>query len=543
MHQTYFTLRALVDEWQDLVGCPLAETFSQQRDELTLMFSHSDGPDWRVQVGVRPVYLFRSAGYNRARRNTASLFEASADVRVTGVRLADRDRVVFIELEGGSALHLFLFGARANVFLVDAGGLVVEAFQASAAHEGEPVPVPRAAPVVADVETFLARWPASGLQSRRLARALPLFDATLATEALYRAGVADSENALDEATLARLFAEARLLEEALGTPAPRIYRSDAAPAAFALVPLMHLETSGWNAELFERTDTALRVFVRDTLGSARFHQRYDALRQRLDRAAERARSRLDSMLDHLTRPSRADDHERDAHLIMANPAAVLPGADHILLPDLFGDGAPRHIVLDPALSGVDNAQRLYGRARQARQARAHAEARLEAAEARLLEAERLRACLSAIESLKELDAFMESERDALGRSQADEADRLPFRRYDLGHGYEAWVGKTAQQNDLLTLRHARPFDLWLHARGVPGSHVVLRLPGRQSQPPPALLDAAAALAAYHSKARGSALVPVIVVPRKQVRKPKGSPPGSVVVMREQVRLVEPALPS
>ncbi len=82
MNPTYFTLRALVAEWHDLVGYTLEEAFSQQRDELTLAFERADGHVWRVQVGVRPVYLFRSEGYNRARRNTASLFEAAAGRRV-----------------------------------------------------------------------------------------------------------------------------------------------------------------------------------------------------------------------------------------------------------------------------------------------------------------------------------------------------------------------------------------------------------------------------------------------------------------------------
>ncbi|MDX1548798.1 MAG: NFACT RNA binding domain-containing protein [Rhodothermales bacterium] len=122
-------------------------------------------------------------------------------------------------------------------------------------------------------------------------------------------------------------------------------------------------------------------------------------------------------------------------------------------------------------------------------------------------------------------------------------ERLPFRRFDLGGGYEVWVGRNARQNDALTFRHARKHDLWMHARGVPGSHAVLRLPNRDAEPPPPLLHRAAAIAAYFSKAQGSSLVPVMVAPRKHVRKPKGAAPGAVVVEREAVVLVEPALPA
>lgn len=541
MNPTYYLLRALAADWQDLVGYRLEEAFSQQRDELTLAFESPDGHVWRVQVGVRPVYLFRSEGYNRARRNTASLFESGTGKRVEAVRLAARDRVLLVDLEDGLSLHFFLFGPRANAFLVEADGTVAEAFQADAAHAGQPAPQPRPAPEVADAEAFRARWPASGPRSRRLARALPLFDAPLAAEVLFRAGLADTDEDLDDAALDRVFQEAQRLESALAQPRPHLYRSGSS-ATLALVAYQHLGAAGWQEEPFDRVDDAVRVFVRERLRGARFHGRYDALRQRLDRTVEKARARLDGMLEHLTRPSRADDYERDAHLLMAHPNSVPPAATSITLPDFFADGAPRHITLDPALTAVENAEKRYARARQTRLARQHAEARLDLAETRLRDAERLRSRLATITTLKDLDAFLAEERDALVTADADEDARLPFRRYRLAGGYEAWVGRSAAENDTLTLRHARPFDLWMHARGVPGSHVVLRLPGRQSQPPPAVLDAAASIAAYHSKARGSSLVPVIVVPRKFVRKPKGAAPGSVTVMKESVRLVEPRLP-
>ncbi len=92
-------------------------------------------------------------------------------------------------------------------------------------------------------------------------------------------------------------------------------------------------------------------------------------------------------------------------------------------------------------------------------------------------------------------------------------------------------------------RHARPYDLWLHARGVSGSHVVIRVKGRANVPPGPVVERAARLAAFHSKAKTSALVPVVVTPRKWVRKAKGSPPGQVVVEREaEVRIVPPEAP-
>jgi predicted ribosome quality control (RQC) complex YloA/Tae2 family protein len=124
-----------------------------------------------------------------------------------------------------------------------------------------------------------------------------------------------------------------------------------------------------------------------------------------------------------------------------------------------------------------------------------------------------------------------------GEAAAEE--RLPYRRFPLPGGYEAWVGRDARANAELTTRHARPHDLWLHARGVPGAHVIVRRERSAVVPRPAV-EAAARLAARFSAARTSALVPVQVTERKHVRPVKGGPPGAVRVEREEVLLVEPA---
>jgi predicted ribosome quality control (RQC) complex YloA/Tae2 family protein len=128
-----------------------------------------------------------------------------------------------------------------------------------------------------------------------------------------------------------------------------------------------------------------------------------------------------------------------------------------------------------------------------------------------------------------------------GRQQSEPT--IPFRRYELGSGFELWVGRNAAQNDELTTRVSRKFDLWLHARGVGGSHAVLRPPNRTVEIPEETIQRAASIVAYYSKARGSALVPVIVAERKFVRKPRRAEPGMVIVDRHRVVMVEPGLPA
>jgi predicted ribosome quality control (RQC) complex YloA/Tae2 family protein len=105
-------------------------------------------------------------------------------------------------------------------------------------------------------------------------------------------------------------------------------------------------------------------------------------------------------------------------------------------------------------------------------------------------------------------------------------------------GFDILVGTSARANDLVTFRQAGPDDLWLHARGAPGSHVVLKTAGRE--PPTDTLRFAARLAARHSQLRRSGRVEVDYTPRKFVRRIPNSPPGLVTYREERTISVDPS---
>lgn len=111
-------------------------------------------------------------------------------------------------------------------------------------------------------------------------------------------------------------------------------------------------------------------------------------------------------------------------------------------------------------------------------------------------------------------------------------------------GFEVMAGKTDADNDQLSLRIAHANDYWFHVKGMPGSHVILRVEGQGDgrEPNRRVLEQAAAVAAYHSKARGGGVVAVNMTLAQNVTKPKGAPPGTVQIRREKTLKVRPALP-
>jgi predicted ribosome quality control (RQC) complex YloA/Tae2 family protein len=113
--------------------------------------------------------------------------------------------------------------------------------------------------------------------------------------------------------------------------------------------------------------------------------------------------------------------------------------------------------------------------------------------------------------------------------------------YELPGGWFVWAGKTARDNDKLSLRVARNEDWWFHLRGHPGSHVVLFVRDGQ-EPDKRTIEAAAAIAAWHSKQRGGGTVSVTGTRARFVKKPRGAKAGTVTIRKETVFKVKPSIP-
>jgi predicted ribosome quality control (RQC) complex YloA/Tae2 family protein len=113
--------------------------------------------------------------------------------------------------------------------------------------------------------------------------------------------------------------------------------------------------------------------------------------------------------------------------------------------------------------------------------------------------------------------------------------------YPLDNGWIVLAGKTDADNDILSLKTARPNDWWFHVHGMPGSHVILT-GNPDEEPGNELLRRAAAIAAYHSKAREGGTVPVSATRARYVTKPRGAKPGTVTIRKEIVLKVRPAIP-
>lgn len=286
-----------------------------------------------------------------------------------------------------------------------------------------------------------------------------------------------------------------------------------------------------------RSHEELRDAGQKTLAS---HRR--ARSAQLGRLIDRHRKRLDkkraAILRDLERAQKADVLRERAGLILAYASRIPPGAASFEA-QTWGD-KPRNVTieLDPRKTPPELAEELFRKAKRLKRGLEVAPKRLELVETDLsrladIEAQlELRDAESVADELRSLGVEIETQRERVRRRER-EGGRPPYRAFRSVDATPILVGRSAADNDRLTLRVARPHDLWLHARGVTGAHVVAQLAKGKPHSSETLVDAAT-LAAHFSDLRGETVVDVLYTPRRFVHKRKGSAIGSVTLDREKV---------
>lgn len=286
------------------------------------------------------------------------------------------------------------------------------------------------------------------------------------------------------------------------------------------------------------------------LVSIELEARKNALAKRLRSELERRKRRLRAVEQDAARVADAALLRADANLVLAHLHALGKVSGELDLDDLTADPPTRRrVTVDPKLGARAQCDAWFLRARKLERGAVLAKDRALATQRELDDIAGVLARVLALTTAAELAPLAdEARRFGIAPTAAAEprkagrpAVRVPYREFRGAADRAIWVGRGAADNDALTLRHAKPHDLWLHARDESGAHVVVPL-ARNEDCPPELLCDAATLAAHFSSARNAERADVIYTPRRYVQKPRKSAPGSVQVLREKVfRLqLEPA---
>ena len=548
MLTNYHTLTYVVSTLHPKIdGLIVKQMFSQERDQLVVTFHATDDA---LVISCQPEanIFYLQPKFARARTNSANLFGGCWEKKIQSVLMHPSDRVATLELGSNHALHIQFFGPASNVLLVDNSNHIVDAFKNAKALIGSEYTF-RRSELIYDLTRLQAnlREEPTAIAGSIIKKTFPTLGSTLVAEILYRADVTTGTPAkdVDASSLKRLLAAVSSVISELAAPSPIVYcRMDGSkevPAVFSLISLRHC--GDLKEKRFDDIHEAIRYFVFRRHASRTLEDQKTRLTGSLRQQLKKAQRSAAAIEEDLDQNERAADYEEIGRALMSSLGLMKKGMKKISLPL---DGKTIDVRLDGKLTPVANAQRYFDKAKQSRLAARQGAIRLQTLRPSILRAEALMTELESVVTTEELKRFMAEQEGYLEEfglgEKAKEREQLPFRIFTVDGGFEVWAGKSSANNDVLTMKHAKPNDLWFHARGSSGSHVVLKMGSGKGEVSKKAKEQAAGIAAYYSKMKKAKLVPVAMTEKKYVRKPKGSPPGTVTLEREKVIFAEPRLP-
>lgn len=510
-----------------LIGGAVEQAVSPYKNFIEFLVRGND-QKYRLEFSSAPgnTALFLDSYRGAKKSNTIDFFEVIYGITITDVQIPETDRWVFISFENGYKLHFRLFSNRSNVFL-SKDEVIQEVFK----EYDEPGSTPPQ-PQVLDI--FEIKGDISNKSTKNKMLALNAMLPRQNMKELIKT------HGLDELSIEELKAFViDMVKEMEEHPDFRLLENGE-------TTLLSQETLPLTTEKhFEDVNELILHRYKNYAHNQRLKQQKSSLLKSLKRKIKRANSGLRNLNEADKGLERAEKYEQWGHILMSHAHLGKVNKEEIEVEDLYDEGKMVTIPLEIELDIAENAQRYYKKSTGAERSYKEAMERIPIMEQEKQKAVELLDEAESITNLWEFKNWEEEHEQELreyrnnGNAGSDE-ENLPFHTFQV-QGYPVWIGKNAKSNDTL-VQKAHKEDIWMHARGVPGSHLIIRMGNDKDMPPKKVLLEAASYAAFNSKAKGSKLVPVIITKKKYVRKPKGSAPGAVVVDKEEVEMVSPQNP-
>lgn len=514
MNNNYYFLRQITS-WltPNLTGWELINCFSQNKNELILVFG-SEAREFFIRASLNPEFSCLSfpETFARSRKNSVDLFNEITGSTVSGIRQFINERSFSVNFENSFTLLFKMHGSRSNILLFkkeEIAGL----FKNKMAKDRTIIPDELDRFVCQTKEEFVR-------EEYEYKKLFPTFGPVV-RHYMEEKGYMDMDNDEKWEFLYRL---KNTLEN---------------PDSFYITEIerkLHLSLlqTGLVKKTFDHPAEALNQFYLEFTKNYYLAREKTEILGKMEQQLGRTGNYIIKSRDKLKELETTSRHEEIANIIMANIHKIPARTEEIELFDFY-QNQPIAVKLKKEQTPQKNAEIYYRKAKNQKIEIKNIRENIYFKQKELRDLEKHVAALKGCDDIKVLRNYIKE--NQLQKPKVSAVESLPYRHF-MFQDYEILVGKNAKSNDELTQKYTRKDDLWLHAKDVSGSHVVIRAKAGQPVPRP-VIEKAAQLAAYYSKRKNDTLCPVLYTQKKYVRKPKGSYPGQVVVDREEALLVAP----
>lgn len=473
--------------------------------------------------------------------------------RITEITQKDSERIIEISLETlnelgftmSKKLIFEIMGKHSNIVLMDiASGKIIDSikrvsFDVNRMRQILPGMIyqyPPAQDKIPFLEISAEQLEALPADGKAILRSVGGIAPAFAEELALRTGKARSD----------FMSEVMTAIESPNHDESRVYLDEGgAPIDFYPVPLSELEES-CHVERFDDLSSAMEFYFGKKESSNQGRQKSHDLIRSVNALLDKMYLKKKRLSEDLLKAENSEDLRLYGELLTANIHLIQPGMKSVEVTNYY-DGSTLSIPLDVKLSPSKNAQHYFKKYGKSKTAIKEKQIQLDENEAEIKYLESVLSFLENTDDVAEIESiraelvetgYVRRRRQA-GGFKEKKYKPAPY-RYTLSNGMSVLVGRNNKENDILTFKTAGNKDLWLHTKDIPGSHVIVQSGGTELDEE--AVWEAAAIAAYHSKARTSENVPVDYVQIKYVKKPAGAKPGMVIFTNNRTVYVNPAVP-
>lgn len=518
MHFNFHFLKFLCPELDKIFsGAEIVECFSQNKDELVIGCT-KDGGDIFIRANLLPSVSCLSfpENFKRSKRNTVSLFSEIIGKKISKIEVVNFERAFIAFLDSGDKLVFKLHGTRSNIlFFPKDEALPTLLFRNELRDDKNLHLADLAKNLQLDWATF------SSLEGNA-SKFLPTLG-KIPRERLKNHGYIEAETEEKWELMQDLL-------DMLDSPLYAIIQEEN-EYLLSLLPEKKV--------IFQTSDPikACNELFRYRVVIQSFEKEKHSWLKQLQEQQKRTKSYIQKTGERLEQLLFETPPSQVADVLMANLHAIEPNTEQVQLFNFYS-GKEEIFKLKVGQSPQKYAENLYRKSKNRKK-------EIEQLNQNLEEKEKIyRQTASWLEELEVFNDFRRLrdfvKNNHLTPKSKEKEEQVPFKRFEI-EGFEILVGKSAKANDEMLRNFAWKEDLWLHAKDVSGSHVLIKYRSGINFPK-TVLERAAELAAYYSKNKNESLSPVMYTPAKFVRKVKGTPPGAVMVEKENVLMVRPAGP-
>ncbi|TRZ64774.1 DUF814 domain-containing protein [bacterium] len=526
MLNNFFILKELVKYFNaSCQNSVIIDIFSQEKGKLVFHIKPDNAnSDLFLEISClkQLPYITLKDNFQKAKKNVTSLFTALESSSIKSLELYENDRIVKINLLCDYELFYTAISQKLNILLIS-NNIIINSFKNSVSLIGT------------TLEEFLSiKSDKSASNDNRIKNYIytnfSSFGKEYIAECLYNFGFSGDDN-LSEDNKNKIDSFFSSLEKKFCNPDYILYRNNGAVFA-SLMYLEHL--LGWDSLVFNNIIELSNSYIKNQL----YFDSLTCLKEKTSNSKETElkllRKKIISIEKQLEVSGNSDIFLRYGNELLGNAYLITKGSLQYIFTNQ--EGTQISIPLKPGMSPSENARFYFEKYKRYKSSLNELVKKINSfkKKEKLLEQEiHEYESITDFKLLKKMDKKLEKKIDE---------KTTPFRHFPVGEGYEVLVGKNSASNDKLTFKYASQNDLWFHVRGASGSHTVLKIENKKVLPDKSIIAKAASIAAYYSKARNSTNVPVAYCERKYVKKKKGFKEGSVVMEKEKVIFVKPALP-